>query len=445
MGMSSQTDVERARQVVERHLRSLEEPIVEAVVGRLRKRRVPLPRPDVEAAYNQAWSGVYETIAKGEEVENLAGLLFKITYMRAIDLYRQRRQHLQIDQPLDELATEIDLAEYIDDQQKINGVLARLNARLTQREQAAVALCLLRGYPRSEVARQLGLNDRKLKKVMDSANKKLAGIVNMMQPRGCGDDEWARALRAYALGLTDNDSRDYSRITDHTKGCPSCKRYIVCLRGLSVIFPPILPFLHDPAVLHPDLHKLLTPVRTTASGGASGSGTAPLVGTAGAGSGSAGASGLLSTLGGGGLVKTAAIAGIVVAGTAGGFTAIKPHHVLVHNPPSRPVFRRINALSPPSTEARRRRVSTDSKRNTKHEDLHVVRRSPAKQRAERTVGIAPARGLVAKSSSGSHRRESNEFSFENTHPHAEPSNSGQAQPSPTAKTPSPPTDEEFGP
>jgi DNA-directed RNA polymerase specialized sigma24 family protein len=332
------------QRVVAERLRELEGPVVRAVVGRLRRENVSLAVPDIEAAYNRAWHGVYETMLQGRRVENLMGLLVTITYMRSIETYRLRHEAEQSDEPLEKQIIDVDLAEHVDDQEKINGLLARLSERLTEKEQGAVSLCLLRGYPRAETAERLGLSERALKKVMDSANKKLAGIVTMVQPRGCGDDEWARALRAYALAAMDPDSRDRQRIELHIQDCRVCKRYVVGLRGLAVVFPPILPFAHDPVGLLAHLHQLLAPTQpatsATATGvgaGTAGAATAPAAGVpaaaggaaiTGSSAGTASGGGLTSLLGGGGLVKATAIVATVLTASAVGITvhAAGRHH-----------------------------------------------------------------------------------------------------------------------
>ena len=318
------TDAARAQRVVERHFREFEAPVVRIVTGRLRRRQTWLSTPDIEAAYSRAWHGVYEAIAQGQRVENLMGMLVTITYMRSIDLYRQRHQDLQSDAPLQEQIVDLELAERLDDRQTINGLLVRLSERLNEKERAAVALCVLRGYPRAETAVRLGLTDRALKKVMDSANKKLAGIVQTLQSRGCADDEWARALRGYALGITPLDSPEHQRVADHIENCQPCRRYVCGLRGLSAIFPPVLPFLHDRGVL-PALHKLLASIRprngigrlaNRASGG-SGVSAAPSAASGPVASlgGSSGAGGVASAVGGGGgSAKVLAVLGVVLTG-----------------------------------------------------------------------------------------------------------------------------------
>lgn len=53
----------RARALAEANLRKLERPVLRAVRRRLASEHVSLPVPDLEAAYNQGWQGVYEMVA----------------------------------------------------------------------------------------------------------------------------------------------------------------------------------------------------------------------------------------------------------------------------------------------------------------------------------------------------------------------------------------------
>ncbi len=459
------TDVVRAQQLAERRLRELEGPVVRIVVGRLHKRHAWLPKPDIEAAYNRAWHGVYESIAQGKAVQNLTGFLVEVTYMRSIDIYRERHQDLQSEEPLEEQIVELDLAERIDNQQKINGLLVRLAERLNEKERSAVSLCLLRGYPRAETAKRLGLTDRALKKVMDSANKKLSGVVKTMQARGCGDDEWARAVRAFALGITDPDSPDYERIAHHIDDCQPCKQYVLCLRGLTVIFPPILPLLGHPEVLLAELRKLSAPIHTAngiAAGGTVATG-APAPGAATANSSAAGWSsaatintsrGVLSTLGsGGGLAKTAALAGMAVASGLAGITAVhaldRSHHERARHGA---VTRKLASARPTDgLSSRDPNPLGDSTSNGNGRRAVDARaggaRAVVRSRPRSSVGRSSDRSAVVSASTNrpSESQGNSEFGFE----HAEQSSSSQPPPPPASGAASPTvppsTEEEFGP
>jgi DNA-directed RNA polymerase specialized sigma24 family protein len=434
-------DPGRALQVAEGHLRELEGPVVRAVKGRLFRENVWLAAPDIEAAYNQAWHGVYEAMTAGREVKNLTGLLIAITYMRSIDIYRQRHEAQQADESLEQQTVEIDLAEHVDDQQTINGLLARLSERLNEKEKTAIALCLLRGYPRAQTATQLGLSEQALKKVMDSANKKLAGVVAMMQARGCGDDEWAGALRAHALGTMDPDSRDQDRVERHLQDCQACKRYVVGLRGLSVVLPPFLPLAHDPT-LAARLQQLLTSTHPAGSGAsaAAGAGNAAAAATSAASStGAVSGGGITSVLGSTGLVKAAAItATVLAAGSIGLAVHVSGHHA---KPPA-PASARSAPEAPASVPLRLTSITP-----AKSTSRHASRSRPHKSASRPQLSGHSSGSRATATQSSAAGVENGEFRFER-----QPSEitGSTATPSPPASNTSAPSSaasrasEEFG-
>jgi predicted DNA-binding protein (UPF0251 family) len=132
--------------------------------------------------------------------------------------------------------------QFLDDRIKLKRFIAQVRGRLSPRECEAVSLCVIQGYPRAEAAELMGLKRRQMEKLMDSATKKVGGIVASIAARGCGGDEWARLMQSYALGLIAEDDRDYPRAAEHVAQCASCSRYVNGLRGLAAIFPPVLPF-----------------------------------------------------------------------------------------------------------------------------------------------------------------------------------------------------------
>jgi hypothetical protein len=56
-----------------------------------------------------------------------------------------------------------------------------------------------------------------MERVMDNATKKLSRVIASIEARGCGDDEWARLMRTYALGLLSEDDRDYPNTSKDPK------------------------------------------------------------------------------------------------------------------------------------------------------------------------------------------------------------------------------------
>ena len=310
----SRTLRQRAEWTAQAHYRSLEKEVVGVVGRRLSARNMRLDSSDLEEAYCLAWHGVYEEIKRGTEIANLTGMLVEITWRRAVDAYRglQTGQHADVD--IDAHGVEVDLDEQLDDQQKLQRFIKRLKRRLSRQECQAVSLCLIHGYSRPEARELLGIEDEeRMQKLMDRAMRKIGGIVAGIDARGCGGDEWACMLRAYALGLLGEDERDYRRASEHIEDCASCRRYVLGLRGLAAIVPPVgLPLMpvggHETSILA-HLGRLFG-----GHGSASATASSALRGTATAGGAGAagGGAGAIGSLGG---AKVAAV--LVVAAVAG--------------------------------------------------------------------------------------------------------------------------------
>jgi DNA-directed RNA polymerase specialized sigma24 family protein len=181
----------------------LKAPVVRAVKGEVVVERVRLDRSDFDEAYNMGWHGACQYIAQGHEVTNLTGLLVKITYERSLDIYRQRQEYQFVEHDLEERVVEDDLAERLDDEIKLQRLITRLKERLNEAGRQAVTLCVLHGFKRPEAVRALGIPEDRIQKIMDSATKKIAGVVAGIETRGCGGAEWSRLLRSYALGALD--------------------------------------------------------------------------------------------------------------------------------------------------------------------------------------------------------------------------------------------------
>lgn len=312
---------------------ALKEVVLRSVRGRLLARGVRLDWIDLEAAYNHAWHGVCQAVARGGHARNLPGLLVDVTDKRAIDIYRQRNEALYADADVESQAVEVDLAKRVDDQQKIELLVERLKDCLNDVQRRAVALCVLQGYTRAEAARILGMNEAAFGKVMDRAIKRIAGVAAAMEPRGCGDDEWGRALRSYALGAMSEDSPDYARVATHIRGCASCKRYVMGLRGLAVLLPPLGRPGHGWAAPLSYLRRFFAPHSAVTAG-------APVAGAA-----SSTVAGTTAVTGGGwtalgsGAAKVAVVVGLATVGTLS-IHALTPRHHPVRSPrvvaPSRP-------------------------------------------------------------------------------------------------------------
>jgi DNA-directed RNA polymerase specialized sigma24 family protein len=324
-----QTPQQQADALARANLKRLESVVVNAVQGKLQARKMWLDKSDLEAAYNLGWHGVCQYIAQGEEVSNLTGFLIDITYKRAFDIYRQRHEGQHADADLATRSANGDVVDQVDDQLKIQELIARMKRRLNENERKAVTLCLLHGFRRREAADMLGIEQASFQRIMDSATKKLGGIVAEIDARGCGEDEWSRLLRSYALGLLSETDRDYARAVKHVKECEACDRYVMGLKGLAAVLPPVgLPFMpmlgHEKAILA-HLYRMFG----GGHGGASGAAAAQTAGgTAGA---TTGGGSLVGSISVGAAAKGAAVVAIAVVAIS-----IRSSHDATKHHPSPP-------------------------------------------------------------------------------------------------------------
>jgi RNA polymerase sigma factor (sigma-70 family) len=329
------TPKQEAEEISQANYEALKEEIFASVRRKLRSDGiVTVNQADLEDAYQQGWQGLIQHIILGKPVTSLSGLLYIIVHRRALDIYRKKQEGRRVDLELDEQPVDVDIAEQLDDQEKLNRLLRRLTDRLTENERKGVTLCTLHGFKRPEAAAKLGIDRVVFERIMDSATKKMSGIVASIQARGCGDDEWARALHAYALGALPEDEELWARVHDHVDGddpCVPCQRYVRCLQGLAVVLPPLLPLGSHagPEAILAHLYRLF------GGGHAAATGTSALQGSALAGTATAtsGGGGLLGGAVAGGAVKVALIAGAAAIGVAAvGRTIVDNHH---RTPPTR--------------------------------------------------------------------------------------------------------------
>jgi RNA polymerase sigma factor (sigma-70 family) len=332
----SRTLEQEARHIANANYEALKEEVLKSVAGKLRSESITtLNRADLEDAYQQGWHGVCRHISRGGPVTSLAGLLYVIVHRRAQDIYRQKHESRRVDLDLDQQAVDADLDEQLDDQALLNALLDRLKVRLNDNERKGITLCVLHGYKRPEAADKLGIDRVVFERIMDGATKKMSGIIASIDARGCGGEEWQRALRDYALGTLAEDEQDYQRVHDHIDGkdaCASCRRYVRGLQGLAAILPPLLPGVphggHEAGILA-HLYRLFGTGHSAAVGT-----SAAVQGSAAAGSvGAAGGGGALSTMFGSGTVKAVLIVGAALS-AAGGTVVVATHNHARPDPPA---------------------------------------------------------------------------------------------------------------
>lgn len=299
-----------ADEIANANYEALKDPVLKSVRGKLFGGGPRLNETDLDEAYLLGWHALTEYIVQGNKVANLTGFLVNATYLRARDIARRLHEDRYVEADLEAHGVEDDLAERVDDGIKLDRLIERLKDRLSDQERQAVTLCVLHGFKRPEAAKVLEVSEIRIQKVMDTAMKKIAGVVAGIDTRGCGGDEWARLLRAYALGLLRESDRDYERAIAHINECETCSRYVTGLRGLAAILPPVgLPLsrlAHEASVLA-HLYRVFGAGHSTATVAQATAGTAGTAATGG---------GVASVLGGSAAVKTAAVVAVVAFGAA---------------------------------------------------------------------------------------------------------------------------------
>jgi DNA-directed RNA polymerase specialized sigma24 family protein len=334
----------RAERLLRDEFERLRDSVVGSVRGRLRAAGVPLDASDVDAAYAQAWQGLYAATLEGQRIVDPSGWLALVTYRRAIDEHRarQRVQWAAMPTGLDGngwrercVASEPDLAAELDDRARLRQLFEALRGRLTVRERQAAALCYLQGLSRSEAAARMGVSEARMRKLMEGRNAGAPGVAGKVGAlvetirAGAWCEEQGSLMRGFAYGILDPGGERYRLALIHRDECPACRAYVLSLRGLAAVLPPV------PLLLQLTLGaSAATGVAGSGAVAASGAGTATgtVAGTgvgagagagagvgAGAGAGAgAGIAGQSAAGVGGGALGASGAAGAGVAGIAGG-------------------------------------------------------------------------------------------------------------------------------
>ncbi len=300
----------RAERLLRRDFEGVRERVLASVRANLGARGIVLDLTDLEDCYSQAWLGLYTALMEGQEPENPIGWLTTVCFRRAIDEYRQRsseQQHVEGAASGLEGYSEPDLAGALDDRLKLRQTFEALRQQLDVREQQAASLCYLQGLSRAQAAEHMGISEARMRKLMEGRGPGRPGVaakvdVLLKTIQGGGwCEQQASLMRGLAYGVHDPDGERYRLAQLHQRECPACRAYVLSLRGLAAVLPPLaLPLVPGMAGL----------------GGALGGGAGSGAGIGGAGSG-AGIGGAGSGAGIGGAGSGAGIGGAAGGGAAG--------------------------------------------------------------------------------------------------------------------------------
>jgi DNA-directed RNA polymerase specialized sigma24 family protein len=236
----------RAERLLKRDFEGLRAKVLATVGARLAASGGELDRSDLEACYAQAWQGLYMATLDGEEIANPAGWLVIVTLRRAIEERRSRHHAAKVAATvIDECGVEPDLAARMDDLRKLHQVFEGLRERLNARECEAASLCYLQGLTRAEAAERMGITTNRMRKLMEgdgAARRGVSGKVGELLGvvhAGGWCEQHGSMMRALAFGALKPGGERHRIAVAHQRQCPACRRYVLSLRGLAAILPPL--------------------------------------------------------------------------------------------------------------------------------------------------------------------------------------------------------------
>jgi DNA-directed RNA polymerase specialized sigma24 family protein len=278
----------RAERLLRRDFERLRITVLSGVRSRLGGSTGGLDASDLEACYANAWHGLYAAVLGGEQIANPAGWLVVVTTRRAIDERRSRRLgECRQDVALEGYGHEPDVVARLDEMRQLRELFQGLRERLNARECEAATLCYLQGLSRQQAARRMGMSAKRMRKLMDGDGAGREGVA-----RKVGEllaviraDEWcaqrSSMMRALAFGILDPRGERYRLALAHQRECPACRRYVLSLRGLAAILPPLALPTGIGAGASAGAGSCVGAGGGLASGAVSGGGTWPLAGSLG--------------------------------------------------------------------------------------------------------------------------------------------------------------------
>ena len=252
----------RAERLLREEFDALRVRVLSSVRTRLRASGATLEEADLEAAYSLAWQGLYAAVLEGQEVGNPAGWLAVVAFRRAIEECRVggRRRGPSLDHPTAEddrlgdaalePAVAPDLAAELDDRVRLRELFEGLRGHLSERELQAATLCYLQGLTRAEAALLMGISAERMRKLMEGEGPRRPGVagkvgslVEIISGGGWCDAQGS-LMRGLAFGMLDPAGERYRLAQLHRAECPACRAYVLSLRGLATVLPPLPSLLH---------------------------------------------------------------------------------------------------------------------------------------------------------------------------------------------------------
>lgn len=212
--------------------------IVRTVSGKLSAAGVHATVDDLGPAYNEAWHALYMKLAAGEEIENRKGFLVTVTHRRALSEHRAHHPgKFASEEELENAGVEIDLDAQLDAEIQLKQITEGFRDKLNQREFEAATLCHLHGYSRPEAAQAIGVEPKRMEKIMDGASSQISAVIGRVKS-GTHCQEMDSVVRAFAVGILEPEGDRYKLAESHLDFCGACRRHVLIARGLAAAAPP---------------------------------------------------------------------------------------------------------------------------------------------------------------------------------------------------------------
>jgi DNA-directed RNA polymerase specialized sigma24 family protein len=234
----------RADAMLRRDYGALRAHVIGTVARHLRRKSIFFDEGDLEAHYNIAWQGLYSELLAGRAISNPTGWLVRAVIRDAYDdgrrLTTQKRAvNFEVrEETIAEVGRDSNIADKIDDHTKLSQFQHGLKSRLSKREHQAATLCYIHGFSRPEAAKILGVEPKRMEKIMDAVSKKIGDFTREIE-LGSWCEAQRSLMNAFALNVLDRDGERYGLARDHLEQCPACRRYVRSMRGIAAILPPV--------------------------------------------------------------------------------------------------------------------------------------------------------------------------------------------------------------
>lgn len=207
---------------------------------------------DLEELYQEAWTEMLEMQARGQTINDIAGLLRTIAWRRGRDRLR-KRQPTSLDPTSYTIASQTDTTALPDETVEIEldaALIWQVVDSLDPRDAAVIKLRFGQHLNSREIQRELGVSSKRLEKIVSRAYSQ---VEDALTAHDGEESDWRRRQRslllACELGLASaRQRRQAKRMVSEDPGCRAMLAEIrSTLEGVAAILP--LPLLTSDGTL----------------------------------------------------------------------------------------------------------------------------------------------------------------------------------------------------